>query len=125
MPCKSRNTHKLSLTTENKTTYLKNAPKVWSVSRTPGGWTPTTRKEGKRETNFEDVDNPGQWSDFTFRPKFERKYGSGDYGHNATPAGAKVVPLDSMTGKQTVNKFDFSTMVGSLRRQTPTIAANI
>ena len=55
----------------------------------------------------EDVDNPGQWSEFTFRPNFEGKYGSGAYGHYVTPARAKVVPFDPMTGKQTVNEFDF------------------
>ena len=66
-----------------------------------------TRKEAKGEPKFEDVDNPGQWSEFTFRPNFEGKYGSGAYGHHATPAGANVVPLDPMTGKKTVNKFDF------------------
>ena len=105
--------------------YLKNTPKGWSVPSAPGGWTPATRKEEKGDPKFEDVDNPGQWSEFTFRPKFEGKCGSGAYGHHATPSGAKVVPLDLMTGKRTVNEFYFSTIFGSLRRQTPTLAANI
>ena len=65
-------------------TYLKNAPKGWYVQSAPGGWTPATRKEAKGEPKFEDVDNPGQWSEFTFRPNFEGKYGSGDYGFHGT-----------------------------------------
>ena len=88
-------------------TYLNNSPKVWSVPSATVGWTPATRKEVKGEPKFEDVDNPGQWSEFTFQPNFEGEYGSGAYGHHATPAGAKVVPLDPMTGKRTVNKFYF------------------
>ena len=88
-------------------TYLKNAPKGWSVPSAPGGWTPATCKEEKGEPKFKDVDNPGQWSEFMFRPKFEGKYGSEAYGHHAIPAGAKVVPLDPTTGKRTVNEFDF------------------
>ena len=80
-------------------TYLKNAPKGWSVPSALGGWTPATRKEAKGDPNFEDVNNPGQWLDFTFQPKFEGKYSSGACVHHATPGGAKVVPLDPMTGK--------------------------
>ena len=99
----------MSVSTKNMTlpTYLKNAPKGWSAPSAPGGWTPVTRKEAKGEPKFEDVDNPGQWSEFTFRPNFEGKYGSGAYDHHAAPAGAKVVQLDPMTGKKTVNEFDF------------------
>ena len=88
-------------------TYLKNAPKGWSVPSAPEGWTPVTRKEAKWEPKFEDVDNPGQWSEFTFQPKFEGNYGNGAYGHHGTPAEAKVVALDPISGKRTVNEFDF------------------
>ena len=99
----------MSVSTKNTAlpTYLKNAPNGWSISSALGGWTPATRNEPKREPKFEDVDNPGQWSEVTFRPDFEGKYGSRYYGHHATLAGAKVVQLDPMTGKQTVNKFNF------------------
>ena len=58
-------------------TYPNNAPKGWSVPIAPGGWTSATRKEAKGDPNFEDVNNPGQWLDFTFQPKLEGKYSSG------------------------------------------------
>ena len=44
-------------------TYPKNSPKGWSVPSAPRGQTPATRKEAKGEPKFEDVDNPGQWSE--------------------------------------------------------------
>ena len=99
----------MSFSTKNTAlpTYLKNIPKGWSVPSAPGGCTPTTRKKAKGVPKFEDVDNPVQWSDFMFRPNFKGKYGSGAYGHHATPAGAKVFPLNPMTDKRTVNEFDF------------------
>ena len=39
----------MSVSTDNTAlpTYLKNAPKGWSVPSAPGGWTPTTCKEEK------------------------------------------------------------------------------
>ena len=99
----------MSVSTKNKAlnTYLKNTSKGRSVPSAPVGWTPATCKEAKGEPKFKDVDNLGQWSEFTFRPNFEGKYGSGAYGHHANPAGAKVVLLDPMTGKRTVIEFDF------------------
>ena len=95
----------MSVSTKNTVlpTYLNNAPKGWSVPIAPGGWTSATRKEAKGEPKFEDIDNPGQWSEFTLRPNFEGKHVSRAYGHHATPAGAKVVPFDPMTGRYVGN----------------------
>ena len=38
--------------------------------RTPIDWTPPTVKTKLGETEFKTVDNPGQWSEFTFCPVF-------------------------------------------------------
>ena len=81
----------------------------------PEGWLPPAPKEGwsykpnatKKEPQFEAVDNPGGWSNYTFRAKFAGNRGTGDYMHHAMPAGAKVVPKDPVTGKRTRGDWEF------------------
>lgn len=44
-----------------------------SLPHPPADWTPPTPKIEKNEPAFKDVDNPGAWEEFTFRPKFNMK----------------------------------------------------
>ena len=44
----------------------------------------------KGQPDFVDVDNPGNWSEFTFRPKLDSKK---NYSHHAMPCGATPVPM--------------------------------
>jgi hypothetical protein len=46
-----------------------------NVPGTPVDWTAPQRKEDKGQPNFADVDNPGDWSEYTFRPEFEKTGG--------------------------------------------------
>ena len=63
---------------------------------------------------FEEVENPGHWSDFTFRPKCkDNKY----LGH-FTPSGAKVVPENDKEGRESKVHMSFSTMVTHLMKLT-------
>ena len=65
------------------------APNGWIPPGPPDTWTGYIPKFDA-PPNFDDVDNPGGWSDFTFRPVYkDRKY----VGH-FTPSAAKVVPKD-------------------------------
>ena len=50
------------------------------------------------------LDNPGKWSQFTYRPKFKA---DGTYDHHEMPAGATTVPKDTKTGKRTINGWEF------------------
>ncbi len=76
---------------------LYGAPPGWSAPSAPDDWNPTTNRN-KGEPLFEDVDNPGGWSNYTFRPMFEQR--EGKYICHAMPAGAVPVPIDAVTGKK-------------------------
>jgi hypothetical protein len=86
---------------------LPGAPAGWFPPTAPDTWTPMAQKVAKGEPDFEAIDNPGKWSNFTFRAKFSGKNRSGTYTHHATPAGARVLPVDEATGKRTKNGFEF------------------
>ena len=44
-----------------------------SVPTEPSNWVPPAQKLEKGEPAFASVDNPGGWSQYTVRPKFETK----------------------------------------------------
>ncbi len=45
------------------------------VPRTPDDWVPAEQKEDKGQPDFVDTDIPGDWSEYTFPPKFEKSGG--------------------------------------------------
>ena len=53
---------------------------------------------------WEDVDNPGKWLQYTYRPTFK---GDGTYQYHEMPSRATPVPINSKTGKQTMNDWGF------------------
>jgi hypothetical protein len=83
---------------------LYGAPPGWSAPSAPDDWNPTVNRN-KGEALFEDVDNPGDWSNYTFRPMFEQK--GGKYICHAMPAGAVPVPIDAVTGKREAGGYEF------------------
>ncbi len=83
---------------------LYGAPTGWSAPGPPHDWNPTINVN-RGEPRFEDVDNPGEWSNFTFRPMFEPK--GGKYICHSMPAGAVPVPINAKTGKREVGGYEF------------------
>jgi hypothetical protein len=76
---------------------LYGAPPGWSPPCGPDDWNPNiNRNEG--EPLFEDVDNPGGWSLYTFRPMFEPR--GGKYICHAMQAGAVPVTINAVMGKR-------------------------
>ncbi len=69
---------------ESVQSMLYGAPS-WSPPCVPDDWDPIINRN-KGETLFEDVDNPGGWSLYTFRPMFEPR--GGKYICHAMPVGA-------------------------------------
>ncbi len=57
---------------ESVQSRLYGAPPGWSPPCAPNDWNPTINTN-KREPLFRDVDNPGGWSSYTFRPMFEQE----------------------------------------------------
>jgi hypothetical protein len=84
------------------------ADKETSISSPPADWQPTDAQAELGEPQWEDVDNPGKWSRFTFRPKFVKDKNSSTkkYSHHALPGGVQVCPKDS-NGKRTCNGWEF------------------
>jgi hypothetical protein len=76
-----------------------------SMPSAPSDWTPPIPKAEKGEPMFVNVDNPGEWPQFTYRPKFQ-KTGTKEYAHHSLPTGARPVPSNP-EGKRVVNGWEF------------------
>ena len=68
----------------------------------PEDWKAAEPKSGQPES-FDEVDNPGQWSEFTYQPKFA-KGNSGPYLYHCLPTGCTPVPAHSSDGKRVVRQ---------------------
>jgi len=85
------------------------APPGWTKPSAPKDWkqAPVKARLGEPDIDFKDIDNPGGWDAFTFRPKFlykERK--ATKFLHYSLPCGASHVPADNR-GNRRVNGFNF------------------
>ena len=77
-------------------------PDGWKPPCAPDGWAPAKAGSDPSEPRFADLDNPGKWSQFTFRPKYEK----GKYSGHFMPSGATVVPKDA-NGKRMKGGWEF------------------
>ena len=76
------------------------APDGWDPPSAPRDYEPEPPKYDAPKC-FEDVDNPGSWSPFTFRPRYcDKKY----LGH-FSPSGAQVVPKNA-DGRRVITNDD-------------------
>ncbi len=67
-------------------------------------WSPPPRKASKGEPEFRNIDNPGDWDEFCFRPKFNK--GRGSYIGHQLPTGAMPVPKGE-DGKRKEGRWEF------------------
>jgi hypothetical protein len=71
------------------------------ASAPPADWVPDRIKvECEEPASFLDIDNPGDWGQYTFCPKFHNKakgkaVRKGQYSHHALPTGARPVPANN------------------------------
>ena len=70
------------------------------VAKPPASWIPPPEKTSNKEPSFKDVDNPGNWSPFSFTTKFKGKNRSRRYSQHSLPTGATVVPLNKDNEKK-------------------------
>jgi hypothetical protein len=89
---------------ESVQSMLYRVPPGWSPPCDPDDWNPTINRN-KGEPLFEDVDNPGGWSLYNFRPMFEPR--GGKYICHAMMAGAVPVPINDVTGKREEGGYEF------------------
>ena len=81
-----------------------------SFAKPPADWAPKAPKTEVGEPDFYNVDNPGGWDAYTFKPKFSLKTSKdikkGQYTHHALPTGARPVPQDA-EGKRGMAGWEF------------------
>jgi hypothetical protein len=70
----------------------------------PTNWLAPTRKVASGEPLFIDVDNPGGWDEYTYRPEFSTK-GEKKYVKHVLPTGA--TPVAEVDGKRSVGAWEF------------------
>ena len=76
----------------------------------PADWRPHAAKVAKGQPHcFSQVDNPGRWEEYCFRPKFQAKTPQ-KYLFHSLPTGAKLVPEDK-NGKRIEGGWEFFTKV--------------
>ncbi len=104
---------------KNSNSSLYGAPPGWSAQSAPDDWNPTVNIN-RGAPRFEDVDNPGGWSTYTFRPMFEPR--GGKYICHAMLAGAVPVPINAETGKREAGGYGFFYKDGRKKIQQERIA---
>jgi len=70
----------------------------------PPNWSAPARKEARGEPAFIDVDNPGGWDEYTYRPEFAAKGGK-NYVRHVLPTGAS--PVLEVDGKRALGPWEF------------------
>ena len=91
-------------------TELNNSEKEVRIYKPPSDWTIPMTRHDRDEPMFEDVDNPGDWPQYCFRPKFVKGTGTGPagkikYSHHRLPTGAVPVPMND-EGKRVRNGWE-------------------
>ena len=102
-----RATHAAAQLIPSTAIFVHGSPPGWVPPSAPNDWVRPPPKTTKKEPNvpFEEIDNPGNWSEYCFRPKFGGKAGTGDYVGHQLPTGVSPVPLTN--GKRSAGGFDF------------------
>ena len=94
------------------------APVGWIPPCAPDDWKPNEPKPQKGEPeSFDNVDNPGGWSTYSYQAAFEQKKGK-KYVQHQLPTGVVPVPLDE-DGKRTCNGWEFHYKGWSLPPDVP------
>jgi hypothetical protein len=81
------------------------APLGWHPPEPPPNWKSKDVKVDKGEPPFAEVDNPGQWCEYTYQPVFQKT--TGTYLYHAMLSGATAVPVNPNTGKREVGGYEF------------------
>ena len=77
------------------------------IASPPPDWKPPTAQESRGEPKFEELDNPGSWPQYCFRPVFNGRSSSTKYRHHALPTGAIPVPKNDEGGRREYNGWTF------------------
>jgi hypothetical protein len=90
---------------ENGVMLQKGFSKEIKIPTAPPDFKPKAPNLSKGEPSFPNVDNPGNWSEYTFRPEFAKKDKGGKYTLHSLPTGAVPVPIKD--GKREAGGWEF------------------
>ena len=82
------------------------AGKDVKIQQPPKDWLPGRAQGERGEPNFIDIDNPGEWPQYCYRPVFNSQAKTSKYKHHCLPSGAMPVP-ENKDGKRNVNGWEF------------------
>ena len=82
------------------------AGKDIKIQQPPKDWVPARAQTARGEPNFDDIDNPGGWPQYCYRPVFNSQAKTSKYKHHCLPSGAMPVP-ENKDGKRNVNGWEF------------------
>ena len=97
---------KVSVASTNSATSPEGKYKDVKIYRTPEDWVDPPAQSSRGEPKFEDIDNPGCWSRYVFRPSFASRSKTSKYKHHALPTGCQAVPKN-VNGKREINGWQF------------------
>ena len=90
---------------ENGVVLQKGFSKEIKITSAPPDFKPKARNESKGEPFLLNIDNPGNWLEYTFRPEFAKKDKGGSYTCHTLPSGAVPVPIKD--GKREAAGWEF------------------
>ena len=76
------------------------------IAKPPDDWFVPVAKEARGEPKFEDVDNPGSWPQYCYRPVFDGRSRNSKYVRHALPTGAMPLPKND-EGIRKINDWEF------------------
>jgi hypothetical protein len=82
--------------------------RCFEVPGTPYDWVPPAAQVSKGGPEFKYINNPGEWSQFTYHPKFP----NGTFVQHSLPTGSSPVPPES-EGNHKGGDWDFLTRIDS------------
>jgi hypothetical protein len=89
-----------------KGTVKDNSGNLMKIASIPDDWVTPEHNDGRGEPVFLDVDNPGAWDSFIFRPKFKKESGEMKYHGHYLPSGCVPVPKNE-DGQRKIGGWEF------------------
>ena len=77
-----------------KGTAKDNVGNLMKIASVPDNWVTPKHNEERGEPEYINVDNPGEWDSFVFRPKFKKEKGEMKYNGHYLPSGCVPVPVN-------------------------------
>ena len=77
-----------------KGTVKDNVGNLMKIASVPDDWVTPKHNEERGEPEYINVDNPGEWDSFVFRPKFKKEKGEMKYNGHYLPSGCVPVPVN-------------------------------